>query len=157
MGLFGNNKDVVAIDIGSNSIKMVQLSKNGPQYSLVRWAKEELASETIVDGSIMNTGEIIDVIKRLTKSSNTKNVVVSVSGNAVIIKRITLQAMSMDELEEQIKWEAEQYIPFDINDVNIDVHILEGAHPDPSQMDVLLVAARRDLINENLSLFNSLV
>ena len=89
----------------------------------------------------MNTGEIIDVIKRLTKSSSTKNVVVSVSGNAVIIKRITLQAMSMDELEEQIKWEAEQYIPFDINDVNIDVHILEGAHPDPSQMDVLLVAA----------------
>ena len=152
MGLFGNNKDVVAIDIGSNSIKMVQLAKNGPQYSLVRWGKEELASETIVDGSIMNTGEIIDVIKRLTKSSNTKNVVVSVSGNAVIIKRITLQAMSMDELEEQIKWEAEQYIPFDINDVNIDVHILEGAHPDPSQMDVLLVAARRDLINENLSL-----
>ena len=63
MGLFGNNKDVVAIDIGSNSIKMVQLSKNGPQYSLVRWGKEELASETIVDGSIMNTGEIIDVIK----------------------------------------------------------------------------------------------
>ena len=152
MGLFGKNKDVVAIDIGSNSIKMVQLSKSGPQYSLVRWAKEELASETIVDGSIMNTGEIIDVIKRLTKSSSTKNVVVSVSGNAVIIKRITLQAMSMDELEEQIKWEAEQYIPFDINDVNIDVHILEGAHPDPSQMDVLLVAARRDLINENLSL-----
>ena len=152
MGLFGKNNDVVAIDIGSNSIKMVQLSKNGPQYSLVRWGKEELAAETIVDGSIMNTGEIIDVIKRLTKSSNTNNVVVSVSGNAVIIKRITLQAMSMDELEEQIKWEAEQYIPFDINDVNIDVHILEGAHPDPSQMDVLLVAARRDLINENLSL-----
>ncbi len=152
MGLFGNNKDVVAVDIGSNSIKMVQLSKNGSQYSLVRWGKEELAAETIVDGSIMNTGEIIDVIKRLTNATNTKNVVVSVSGNAVIIKRITLQAMSMDELEEQIKWEAEQYIPFDINDVNIDVHILEGAHPDPSQMDVLLVAARRDLINENLSL-----
>ena len=152
MALFGNNKDVVAIDIGSNSIKMVQLSQVGGQYSLVQWAKEELAAETIVDGAIMNTGEIIDVIKRVTQSTSTKNVVVSVSGNAVIIKRITLQAMSMDELEEQIKWEAEQYIPFDINDVNIDVHILEGAHPDPSQMDVLLVAARRDLINENLSL-----
>ena len=152
MGLFGNNKDVVAVDIGSNSIKMVQLTKNGSQYSLVRWGVEKLAAETIVDGSIMNTGEVIDVIKRLTASASTKNVVVSVSGNAVIIKRITLQAMSMDELEEQIKWEAEQYIPFDINDVNIDVHILEGAHPDPSQMDVLLVAARRDLVNENLSL-----
>jgi type IV pilus assembly protein PilM len=152
MALFGKKNDVVAIDIGSNSIKMVQLANNNGQYSLVRWAKENLAAETIVDGSIMNTGEVIDVIKKLTQSSSTKNVVVSVSGNAVIIKRITLQAMSMDELEEQIKWEAEQYIPFDINDVNIDVHILEGAHPDPSQMDVLLVAARRDLINENLSL-----
>lgn len=154
MSLFSKNTDVVAIDIGSNSVKMVQLAKvpSSNQFRLVRWAKEELPPETIVDGSIMNTGAVVDVIRSLTQSSKTKNVVASVSGNAVIIKRITLQSMTMDELEEQIKWEAEQYIPFDINDVNIDVHILEGAHPDPSQMDVLLVAARRDLVNENLSL-----
>ena len=145
MGLFGNNKDVVAIDIGSNSIKMVQLSKNGPQYSLVRWGKEELASETIVDGSIMNTGEIIDVIKRLTKSSSTKNVVVSVSGNAVIIKRITLQAMSMDELEEQIKWEVSSTSHLISMTSTLMFTYLEGAHPDPSQMDVLLVAAKKRL------------
>ena len=70
MALFGKKNDVVAIDIGSNSIKMVQLADNNGQYSLVRWAKENLAAETIVDGSIMNTGEVIDVIKKLTQSSN---------------------------------------------------------------------------------------
>ena len=155
MSLFQKKSEVVAIDIGSNSVKMVQLERDQTgRYRLVSWGKEELASDTIVDGSVMNTGAVVDVIKSLSaKSGKTKNVVASIAGNSVIIKRITLQSMSMEELEEQIKWEAEQYIPFDINDVNIDVQILEGAHPDPSQMDVLLVAARRDLVNENMSLF----
>lgn len=155
MSLFQKKSEVVAIDIGSNSVKMVQLERDQTgRYRLVSWGKEELASDTIVDGSVMNTGAVVDVIKSLSaKSGKAKNVVASIAGNSVIIKRITLQSMSMEELEEQIKWEAEQYIPFDINDVNIDVQILEGAHPDPSQMDVLLVAARRDLVNENMSLF----
>ena len=155
MSLFQKNTEVVAIDIGSNSIKMIQLERDQTgRYRLVSWGMEELASDTIVDGSVMNTGAVVDVIKNLSaKSGKIKNVVASIAGNSVIIKRITLQSMSMEELEEQIKWEAEQYIPFDINDVNIDVQILDGAHPDPSQMDVLLVAARRDLVNENMSLF----
>ena len=155
MSLFQKKSEVVAIDIGSNSVKMVQLERDQTgRYRLVSWGREELASDTIVDGSVMNTGAVVDVIKALSgKSGKVKNVVASIAGNSVIIKRITLQSMSMEELEEQIKWEAEQYIPFDINDVNIDVQILEGAHPDPSQMDVLLVAARRDLVNENMSLF----
>ena len=154
MSLFQKNSEVVAIDIGSNSVKMVQLERDQTgRYRLVSWGREELASDTIVDGSVMNTGAVVDVIKALSaKSGKAKNVVASIAGNSVIIKRITLQSMSMEELEEQIKWEAEQYIPFDINDVNIDVQILEGAHPDPSQMDVLLVAARRDLVNEQMSL-----
>lgn len=155
MSLFQKNTEVVAIDIGSNSIKMIQLERDQTgRHRLVSWGMEELASDTIVDGSVMNTGAVVDVIKNLSaKSAKIKNVVASIAGNSVIIKRITLQSMSMEELEEQIKWEAEQYIPFDINDVNIDVQILDGAHPDPSQMDVLLVAARRDLVNENMSLF----
>lgn len=155
MSLFQKNTEVVAIDIGSNSIKMIQLERDQTgRHRLVSWGMEELASDTIVDGSVMNTGAVVDVIKNLSaKSGKIKNVVASIAGNSVIIKRITLQSMSMEELEEQIKWEAEQYIPFDINDVNIDVQILDGAHPDPSQMDVLLVAARRDLVNENMSLF----
>jgi type IV pilus assembly protein PilM len=156
MALLNKNTSVVAIDIGSSSVKMVQLeqSPKSQKWRLVSWGKEDLASDTIVDGSVMNTGAVTDAIKTLISDGQVKGkqVVGSVSGNAVIIKRITLQSMSMDELEEQIKWEAEQYIPFDINDVNIDVQILEGAHPDPSQMDVLLVAARRDLINENMTL-----
>jgi type IV pilus assembly protein PilM len=155
MALFGSDNSVVGIDIGSSSVKMLQLkrSKSG-EFTLAAFGKKELPPEAIVDGSVMNTGVVVDAIKELLTENRikTKNVVASVSGNAVIIKRISLQHMSLDELEEVIQWEAEQYIPFDISDVNIDVQILEGANPDPGQMDVLLVAARRDLVNEQLSL-----
>ena len=83
--------------------------------------------EAIVDGSVMNTGAVVEAIKenRIEQRIQAKNANISVSGNAVIIKRIQLQKMSFDELEEQIRWEAEQYILDDIADVNIDVQILK--------------------------------
>ena len=155
MALLSTGNSVIGIDIGSSSVKFLQLNKSkSGQWSLAAFGKEELPPEAIVDGSVMNTGVIVEAIKGLLNQHRvkTKKVVASVFGNAVIIKRISLQAMSLDELEEVIQWEAEQYIPFDISDVNIDVQILEGANPDPGQMDVLLVAARRDLVNEQMSL-----
>jgi type IV pilus assembly protein PilM len=155
MAFLSKNSSVIGIDIGSSSVKFLQLNKSkSGQWSLAAFGKEDLPPEAIVDGSVMNTGVIVEAIKGLLSQHRVKNrkVVASVFGNAVIIKRISLQAMSLDELEEVIQWEAEQYIPFDISDVNIDVQILEGANPDPGQMDVLLVAARRDLVNEQMSL-----
>jgi type IV pilus assembly protein PilM len=102
----------------------------------------------------MNTNAVVDAIRGLVAKHRikTKDAVVSISGNSVIIKRINLPAMTVDELEESIQWEAEQYIPFDINDVNIDVQILDDASDDPGQMEVLLVAARKELVNEYQSL-----
>jgi type IV pilus assembly protein PilM len=104
----------------------------------------------------MNTNVIVDAIRELVQQHKikAKDVVASISGNAVIIKRVTLPQMSFDELEESIQWEAEQYIPFDINDVNIDVQILDGTSDDPGQMDVLLVAARKELVNEYQSIIS---
>ena len=78
----------------------------------------------------------------------------SISGNAVIIRKIVLPAMTSEELEEQIQWEAEQYIPFDINDVNIDFQILGADEHDPSKMNVLLVASKKDIVNDYTAVFN---
>ena len=100
-------------------------------------------------GTIMDTGAVIDAITKLIRDKNIKNlsVATSVDGNSVIIKRISMMAMSEAELGEAIQWEAGQYIPFDIEDVNLDFQILdEPAGPD--QMSVLLVAAKKDMIND---------
>jgi type IV pilus assembly protein PilM len=104
----------------------------------------------------MNTGAVVDAIRRLVEKARvkTKDAVVSISGNSVIIKRINLPLMTMEELEESIQWEAEQYIPFDINDVNLDVQLLDDTGDDAGQMDVLLVAARKEMVSEYQSLIH---
>lgn len=154
--LFSRNRQVVGLDIGSSHVKLLQLEndRSTNKWRLTSFGMTELPPEAIVDGSVMNTNVIVDAINELIAQHRvkTKQVIASVSGNAVIIKRINLPMMTLDELEESIQWEAEQYIPFDINDVNIDVQILEGASDDPGQMEVLLVAARKDLVNEYMSL-----
>ena len=153
--MFSTNSSVVAIDIGSSCIKMVQLSRSGSgQWTLGAADKASLPPEAIVDGSIYNSTLVIDTIKDLLSKNRikSKNVVAAVSGNGVIIKPITVSKMSADDLDELIKFEAEQYIPFDLSEVNIDVEILEDANPDPGNMDVLLVAARKEIVNEQLNI-----
>jgi type IV pilus assembly protein PilM len=152
MGLLNRTRRSIGLDIGSSSIKLMELEKDAKtdRYRLVSFGIKELPPEAIVDGAVMNTSAVVDAIRELVSKARlkTKDVVASVSGNSVIIKRINLPAMTVDELEESIQWEAEQYIPFDINDVNIDVQILDNATDDPGQMEVLLVAARKELVNE---------
>ncbi len=155
MGLFSRSKPTIGLDIGSSHVKLMQLEQTrSGEHRLVAFGMTELPPEAIVDGAVMNTNVIVDAIRDLIQKHRikTKHAVVSVSGNAVIIKRINLPQMTIDELEESIQWEAEQYIPFDINDVNIDVQILEGASESAGQMEVLLVAARKELVNEYQSL-----
>jgi type IV pilus assembly protein PilM len=104
----------------------------------------------------MDSSSIVEAIKKLIKSLNirVKEAACSVSGNSVIIRKISLPAMPPEELEDQIHWEAEQYIPFDINDVNIDFQILASDQNDPSKMEVLLVASKKEIINDYLAVFN---
>ena len=109
-----------------------------------------IAPEIIVDGAIIDSLRLVDALKELIKKSRikTKNAVIGVSGHAsVIIKRISLPEMSEEDLAESIKFEAEQYVPFDIEDVNLDFQIL-GPREEPGQMDVILVAVKKDIINE---------
>jgi type IV pilus assembly protein PilM len=151
--LWGKKKDVIGLDIGSSSIKLVELSEGKSGYKLQNLVISPLPPEAIVDGALMDSVTIIDTIQHLIATSKTKmkNVVTSVSGHSVIVKKITLPFMTEAELEESIQWEAERYIPFDINDVNIDFQIFGSSPENPDVMDVVLVAAKKDIINDYVS------
>jgi type IV pilus assembly protein PilM len=112
-----------------------------------------LPPEVIVEGAVMDAGRVVDAIKELLTAQQvkTKEVVISVSGSSVIIKRIAVADMSEEELSESIKWEAEQYIPFSIDDVNVDFQKL-GPGAQEGQADVLLVAVKKDKINDYINL-----
>jgi type IV pilus assembly protein PilM len=112
-----------------------------------------LPPEVIVEGAVMDAGRVVEAIKELLSSQKikTKEVVISVSGSSVIIKRVSVADMTDEELAESIKWEAEQYIPFSIDDVNVDFQKL-GAGAAAGQADVLLVAVKKDKINDYVNL-----
>lgn len=147
MGWFGSNS-IVGLDVGSSSVKAVELDESSDGWQLKRLGYAALPPETIVQGSFMNSPAIASAIREACEQAGirSREVVCSTSGHAVIIKKITLPAQSSEELEETIRWEAEQYIPFDINEVNVDYQILQRGGID-GQMDVLLVAAKKDLID----------
>lgn len=148
MGLF-TKKEILGLDIGSSSIKVVELEWGRKNPHLKHFGLIQLPPEAIVDGAFMDSASIVESIRSLVEGLKikTKNVAVSISGHSVIIKKITMAAMSEMQLEESIRWEAEQYIPFDIEDVNLDFQILDEP-AGPEQMVVLLVAAKKDMIND---------
>jgi type IV pilus assembly protein PilM len=156
MFLFSKKKEVIGIDIGSSSVKLVQLKDVKGSYQLLNAGIVPLPPEAIVDNAIMDNASIVSAITGLVTSLGvkTKDVACSISGNSVIIRKITLPVMPVEELEDQITWEAEQYIPFDINDVNMDFQILSPDSIDPSKMIVLLVASKREIINDYVTVFN---
>lgn len=156
MFLFRKKKDIVGIDVGSSSIKLVHLKDGKDGYHLLSAGIMPLPAEAIVDNTLMDSALIVSALKNLLSSLGVKakDAACSISGNSVIIRKILLPAMSSDELEEQISWEAEQYIPFDINDVNIDFQIIGTDNVDPSKMNVLLVASKKDIINDYVAVFN---
>src|SRR6185369_16852980 len=149
-------KEVIGIDIGSSSVKLVQLKDLKGVYQLLNVGIVPLPPEAIVDNTLMDSASIVSAIRNLVASLGVKvrNVACSISGNSVIIRKILLPAMPSEELEDQITWEAEQYIPFDINDVNMDFQILSPDSVDPAKMNVLLVASKKDIINDYVAVFN---
>jgi type IV pilus assembly protein PilM len=153
MPLFGKAKTIVGLDIGSSAVKAVELKAAGKSYKVIAFGIEPVPADAIVDGAIMDAASVTDAIRRVfdgNKAFKTKEVCASLSGNAVIVKKIALPVMTENELAESIYWEAEQYIPFDIQDVNLDYQILDpgtGANSRGS-MDVLLVAAKKEKITD---------
>lgn len=151
--LFGRNKQLVGLDIGSSAIKLVQMKEVNGKYYLQKFGMKALEPEVIVDGTVMDAGRVVAAIKELLNEHHIKlkHVAISVSGHSVIVKKISLPPMSDDELETEVKVAAEQYIPFDLNEVNLDFHILNPADQvddGQPQMSLLLVAAKKDKVNE---------
>ena len=147
--MFRRAKSLVGLDIGSSAVKAVELKAAGKGYKVAAFGSEPVPPDSIVDGAIIDGGAVAEAIRRLfaAKGIKTREVAASLSGNAVIVKKITLPQMTESELAESIYWEAEQYIPFDIQDVNLDYQILEkGGEPGKGTMDVLLVAAKKEKI-----------
>ena len=156
MFLFNKKNDVFGIDIGSTSVKLVQLKELKEGWQLVSAGMIPLAADVIVDNTIMDRAAVVSAIRLLTSNLavSAKDACCSISGNSVIIRKIQLSFMGEDELEEQIAWEAEQYIPFDIKDVNLDFQVLSADTYDPSKMNVLLVASKKEIVNDYVSIFS---
>jgi len=152
---FGTQKDMVGVDIGSSSVKLVQLREVKGGYALQSLGVAPLPAEAIVDNAIMDSGSVVAILRNLVESHKikTKNVAASVSGHSVIIRKIQSPIMTEEEMEASIQWEAEQYIPFDISEVNLDFQILGPDAKDPAQMNVVLVAAKKDFVNDYLAVF----
>mgnify|MGYP003042794457 CR=1 FL=1 len=153
MALFGRKKTTVGLDIGSGLIKLVAIQHSGGEPVLTKVAFTSVVDDAIVEGEVMDPGIVGDAIRGLLASAGlkAKNVVAAVGGRDVIIKKITMDRMKEAEAREVIRWEAEQHVPFDMENVELDFQILDP-DGDGLQMTVLLVAAKRELVETRVAL-----
>lgn len=142
-------KQAVGLDIGSSSVKVAHLKETGKGTQLLAFDSVMLPADTVRDGVILKAPDLCQRIRDLfaVNKIRHKQVAVALAGHAVIIKKISLPEMTVAELEDSIQWEAEQYIPFDIKDVHVDFQII-NPHAGQGQMDVMLVAAKKAVIEE---------
>src|SRR5215217_7652514 len=139
-------KNLVGLDIGSSAVKAVELSKKGNALQLLNLGFETLQTDTIVDGQIMELNNVSNVISHIFSEHQirTTRVAAGVSGHSVIVKNIVLPAMSQEELQESFSWHAEEHIPFDIGDVNLDYELTSKSS---ESLHVLMAACKSDKIN----------
>src|SRR6266566_4162799 len=152
-GLLGGKKTSVGLDIGSGIIKLVVIDHSGSEAELVKVATTEVATDAIVEGEVMDPGIVAEAIRGLFSTAGVKQkaVVTAVGGRDVIVKKIQMDRMKEGDAREVIRWEAEQHVPFDMANVELDFQILD---PDAEglQMNVLLVAAKRELVENRVGL-----
>lgn len=146
MGLFGSPTQI-GVSIGTSSIKIAEVKKTGKTYSLVHFGVAQLPDEAINNREIVNHMAVVDAVKGLVSQLKIKgrSVVTSLSGASVIVKKLLLEPTSNKDLNEAILWEAEQYIPFDINEVAYDYQVMNKNGPE-GKMEIMLVACKRQLI-----------
>jgi len=154
--VFFGNKGIIGLDIGSASLKLAELKSTRSGYQLKNIGEAVLPPDSIVKKVIINREAVAGTLTNLVKDLGVKNknVVISISGHSVIIKKVTLPSMSKNELAESIPWELEQYLPQSVEDVNFDYQVLPEISPE-GNMDVLIVAAKKDITNDYVSLVRS--
>ncbi len=153
MGLFGRSKKSVGLDIGSGFVKVVVVDHSGDQPEVCGVAMRPLVADAIVEGEVMDPGLVAETIRELFREIGIKgkNVITAVGGHDVIIKKIEMDRMNESDAREVIRWEAEQHVPFDIKSVELDFQILDPLG-EGLQMEVLLVAVKRELVDHKVSL-----
>jgi type IV pilus assembly protein PilM len=151
MALFGpKSASIIGLDISSTAAKLLELSRQGDRYRVESYSVEPLPANSVVEKNITDMESVGDSIRRAVKRSGTKtkNVAVAVAGSAVITKVITMQAdLSDDEMASQIELEADQYIPYALDEVNLDFEIIGISKADPDTVDVLLAASRTENVD----------
>lgn len=154
--MFFGNKGIIGLDIGSASLKLAELKSSRSGYQLKNIGEAILPPGSIVKKVITNRDAVAGTLSTFVKDLGVKNknVVISISGHSVIIKKVTLPSMSKNELAESIPWELEQYLPQSVEDVNFDYQVLPEVSPE-GNMDVLIVAAKKDITNDYVSLVRS--
>ena len=152
--LFRKTSHLVGLDIGSRALKASEIVETKSGHRLQRFGMLDIAYGAIEEGVIKDADEIAASIRKLfnENSFKTQNVAISIGGSSVIVKKISVQTMTEEQLQESINSEAEQYIPFDISEVNLDYQMLGEAENNPDQMDVLLVAAKKEVIDSYVNL-----
>ena len=155
--MFGKKLSLIGLDIGSYAVKIVHLQESKGTYRLKDLGMSQLPPGVIVEGAIKDPDAVQTAIKKLVGNLKikTKGVATSVAGWSVIIKKVDLPQMSEDELAENIKLEAEQYIPFNVEDVNIDFQILGSSAEKADRMEVMLVAAKKEVIDDYANLIKN--
>jgi type IV pilus assembly protein PilM len=153
MALFGRKKTTVGLDIGSGLIKVAVIDHGRGEPELTKVAIAPLLADAIVEGEVMDPGIVADAIRSAVASTGVKGkgIVTAVGGRDVIIKKIKIDRVKEQQARELIRWEAEQHVPFDMESVELDFQILDP-DADGLEMSVLLVAAKRDLIEGKLRL-----
>ena len=154
--LFGKKDHLVGLDIGSRSLKAAEIEETKRGRNLKHFGITEIPAGAIEDGTINDPEAVAGSIRQLLKAYNIKerNVAISIGGYSVIVKKIAVQTMDEKQLQDTIHFEAEQYIPFDISDVNLDFQILGENETNPNQMNVFLVAAKKEMVNDYVNLAN---
>lgn len=154
MSWFSNKQDsVLSIDISSAAVKLLELSRVGTRYRVESYAVSPLPQDAVIDKNIANVNSIADAVKAAVKQSGTKakQATVAVSGSAVMTKIITLEAsLSDDEMEEQIMLEADQYVPYPLDEINFDFEVQGINENNPEMVDVLLAASRRENVDDRV-------
>ncbi len=155
--VFNKKKHLVGLDIGTSLIKVAELKSSGKNPILNKFGVAPIRSGLIEDGQIVEMDELAKAIKTLFKTHNikSKNVAISTGGSSVVVKTISMPsaaASSESSLLESIRFEAEQYIPYDIDDMNVDFQIIGDNDGNPDQMNVLLVAVKKDIVSSYIEL-----
>lgn len=146
---------LIGVDISSSAVKMVELSSLAKgKYRLEAYSMSPLPKDAIVDGNVMNLDMVVDAIKIAWKllSSREKRSALALPSSAVISKKVIMQAgMREDDMEAQVEGEANQYIPFSLDEVNLDFQIIGPATNSPYEVEVIIAAARKEKIEDRVA------